>query len=56
MLAPSSYPKFVDSQVNIITPCNYCVICKHYLKVERKFTSKATGKTYFIKEDLLCNS
>ena len=56
MLAPSSYPKSVNSQVNIITPCNSCDICKHYLVAERKFTSKVTGKTYFIKGDLSCNS
>ena len=31
MLVPSSYPKSVNSQVNIITPRNSCDICKHYL-------------------------
>ena len=56
MLAPSSYLRSVNSQVNIITPCNSCDICKHYLVAERKFTSKVTGKTYFIKGDLSCNS
>ena len=56
MLAPASYPKFVNSQVNIIIPCNSCDVCKHYLVAERTFTSKVTGKTYFIKDDLSCNS
>ena len=56
MLAPSSYPKSVNSQVNIITPCNSCDIWKHCLVAQRKFTSKVTGKTYFIKGDLSCNS
>ena len=56
MLAPSSYPKSVNWQVNIITPCNSCDICKHYLVAEKKFTSNVTGKTYFIKGDLSCNS
>ena len=42
MLAPSSYPKSVDSQVNIITPCNSC---KHYLVAKMKFKSKVAGKT-----------
>ena len=56
MLAPSSYLKSVKSQVNIIAPCNSCDICRHYLVAERKFTSKVTGKTYFIKGDLSCNS
>ena len=56
MLAPSSCPKSVNSQVNIITPYNSCDTDKHYLVAERKFTSKVTGKTYFIKGDLSCNS
>ena len=56
MLALSSHPKSVNSQVNIITPCNSCDIQNHYLVVERKFTSKVTGKTYFISGDLSCNS
>ena len=51
MLAPSSCPKSVNSQVNIITPCNSCDTGKHYLVAERKFTSKVTCKTYFIKGD-----
>ena len=51
MLGPSSYPKSVNSQVNFITPCNSCDICKHYLLAEKKFTSKVTGKIYFIKGD-----
>ena len=56
MLAPTSYPKSINSQVNIITPCNSFDIFKHYLVAERKFTFKLLGKTYFIKEDLSCNS
>ena len=42
--------------MNIITPCNSCDICKHYLAPERKFTSKVASETYFIKGDLSCNS
>ena len=56
MLPPSSYRKSVNSQVSIIIPCNSCDICKHYLVAEKKFASKVTGKTYFIKGDLSCNS
>ena len=56
MLAPSSYPKSVNSQVNIVTPCNSCYICKHYLVTKMKFASKITDKTYFIKGDFSCNS
>ena len=56
MLAPSSYPKSVNSQINIVTPCNSCYICKHYLVTKMKFTSKITDKTYFIKGDFSCNS
>ena len=56
MLALSSYPKSGDNQVNVISQCSSCDICKHYLEGEMKFTSKVTGKTYFIKRDLSCNS
>ena len=49
MLEPSSYPKSVNSQVNIITLCTSCDICKDYLVAERKFESKVTGKTFFCK-------
>ena len=56
MLTPSFYPKFVNSQVNIITSTNSCDVCKYYLMPEWKFKSKVTGKTYFIKGDLSCNS
>ena len=46
----------MNSQVNIITPCNSCDSFKHCLVADRKFTSKVTGKTYFIKGDLSCYS
>ena len=44
MLAPSSYPKSFHSQVDIVTTCNSCGICKHYLVAEMKITSKVTDK------------
>ena len=56
MWVPSPYLKSVNSQVNIITSCSSCGICKRYLVEERKFTSKVTGKTYFIKGDLSYSS
>ena len=46
----------MNSQVSIKALCNSCDICKPYLVEERKFTSKVTGKTYYIKGDLFCNS
>ena len=36
MLALSSHPESVKSQVNIITPCNSCDIWKHYLVAKKK--------------------
>ena len=42
--------------MNIITTRNSCDIFKHYSVAEMKSTSKVTGKTYFIKGDLSCNS
>ena len=56
MLAPCSYLKYVNSLVNITTPCNSCNICKQILLAERKFTSKVSGKTCFIKGDLSGNT
>ena len=56
MLEPYSYPKSINSQLNTIAPCNFCDICKDFLEAERKFTSKVTGQTYFIKRYLSCNS
>ena len=57
MLAPSSYPKSTNIQMNSITTCNCCDIYKNYLVAERKLTSKGkTDKTYFITGDLSCNS
>ena len=53
MLAPSSYPNSVNSQANIITPCNFRDICKHCLVTEMNFLSKVTGKTYFLKGNFL---
>ena len=47
MLVPSSYPKSVNSQVHIITPCNSCDICKPCLVAERILTSKVIGKTFY---------
>ena len=55
MLAPSSYPKSVNSQVNIMMPSNSCDVCKHYLVAKVKFTSKVKSKTHFIKRDLSYN-
>ena len=56
MLALPSHPESVKSQVNIITPCNSCDICKHYLVAKKKFISKVTGKTYFMKGYCSSNS
>ena len=49
MLAPSSYLKIINGEVNIIISCNSCDIWKHYLVAEIKFACKVTDKTYFIK-------
>ena len=46
-------PKSVNSQVNIIKPCNSCDICKHYLVAEKNLTSKITGKTFYTERSFL---
>lgn len=56
MLALSSYPKFFNSQVDIITACNSSDIWKCCAVTEIKFTSRVTRKTYFVKGHLSRNS
>ena len=56
MLAPSYYYRSANSQVNNITPCYSCDICKYHLVAEMKLTSEVTGKKYFTKRYLSYNS
>ena len=57
MVASSLYPKpSIRSNRTIIVSCNKCDICKNFLITDSKFRSTVTGKTYFIKDNLSCDS
>ena len=54
MVAPSLYPK--PGIKSTIVSCNKCDICTNFLITDSKFRSTVTGKTYFIKGNLSCDS
>ena len=56
MVAPSSYPKPSIESNRTIVSYNKCDICKSLLLTDSKFRCTITGKTYFIKGHLLCDS
>ena len=56
MVAPSLYPKPSIKSNRTIVSCNKCDICKNILITDRKFRCTVTGKTYFIKGNLPCDS
>ena len=53
MVAPSLYPKPSIKSNHTIVSCNKCDICKNFLITDSKFRCTVTGKTYFIKGNLL---
>ena len=56
MVAPSLYPRpSVRSNRTIVT-CNKSDICNNFLITDSKFRCIVTGKTYFIKGNLSCDS
>ena len=56
MVAPSLYPKPSIKINRTIVSCNKCDICKKFLIADSKLRRKVTGKIYFIKGNLLCDS
>ena len=56
MVAPSLYPKPNIKSNRTIVSCNKCDICKNFLIADSKLRCTVTGKTYFIKGNLLCDS
>ena len=56
LLSPSLFPNRKSTKSNSIISCNSCDICNNYMVFENMFTSKVTGKKYFIKGELHCNS
>ena len=56
MVPPSLYPKPSIKSKCTIASCNKCDICKNFLITDSKFRCTVTGKTYFIKGNLSCDS
>ena len=56
LIAPSTYPKKTNTRTSSITNCNNCDICKNYMIFDNSFTCAATGKSYFIRGQLNCES
>ena len=56
ILAPSKYPNPKNSRQNSITSCNKCDTCKNYMAFDRTFKCTVTGKVYYIKEEMNCES
>ena len=56
MVAPSLYPKPSIKSNRTIVSCNKSDICKNFLITDSKFRCTVTGKTYFIKGNLSCDS
>ena len=56
IVAPSLYPKPSIKSNRTIVSCSKSDICKNVLITDSKFTCTVTGKTYFIKGNLSCDS
>ena len=56
LIAPSIYPKKTNTRKSSIADCNNCDICKNYMIFDNTFTCTATGKSYFIRGQLNCES
>ena len=56
ILAPSKYPNPKNSRQNSITSYNKCDISKNYMVFDRTFKCTVTGKVYYIKVEMNCES
>ena len=56
LLSPSLFPNRKSTESNSIINCNSCDICNNYMVFENMFTCTVTGKKYFVKGELHCNS
>ena len=54
LIAPSVYPKKINTRISSITSCNNCDICKNYMVFDNTFICAVTGKSYFIRDQLNC--
>ena len=56
LIAPPVYPKNINTRISSITSCNNCDICKNYMVFDNTFICTVTGKSYFIRGQLNCES
>ena len=56
LLSLSLFPNKESTKNNSIISCNSCDICNNYMVFENMFTCTVTGKKYFVKGELHCNS
>ena len=56
LIVPSVYPKKINTRIRSITSCNNCDICKNYMVFDNTFICTVTGKSYFIRGQLNCES
>ena len=56
LLALSKYPNPKSSRKSSITSCNKCDIYKNYMLFHRTSTCTVTGKVYYIKGEINCES
>ena len=56
IIAPSKYPRVAITKTSSITSCSNCDICKNYMVFDNTFVCSATGKKYYVKGDLHCES
>ena len=52
LIAPSAYPKIINTKTSSITSCNNCDIWKNYIIFDNTFLCAVTGKPYFIQGQL----
>ena len=56
LIAPSVYPKKINTRISSITSYNNCDICNNYMVFDNTFNCIVTGKSYFIRGQLNCES
>ena len=54
LIAPSVYPKKINTKISSTTTCNNCDICKNYMIFYNTFVCTVTSKPYFIRGQLNC--
>ena len=56
IISPSLYPIQKKEKASNINSCDKCDICKNYLVRNNTFTCKVTGKHYYVRGNLNCNT